>query len=165
MSGEAAQDAALCGHLVELRQRRNVRYGDMAVLAPTNESERRWLRVLAERGIPAVSLMQYDGSTFEAVKGGTYFRAKSLDFAHVCIPDRNLFPRPQRPSESTDAFGERVQLERRQLYVAITRARDSVWAGIHARPGTPAARHRSDAGPSRDERCADGLLGRDRSWT
>ncbi|CAI7977197.1 nuclease-related domain-containing DEAD/DEAH box helicase [Parafrankia sp. BMG5.11] len=135
VSGETAQDAALCDHLVEFRQHRNVRYGDMAVLVPTNDAERRWLRVLTERGIPAVSLMNYDGTTCEAVKVGTYFRAKSLDFAHVCIPDRNLFPRPQWPSESADAFGERVQLERRQMYVAITRARDSVWAGIHARPG------------------------------
>ncbi|WP_241831076.1 UvrD-helicase domain-containing protein [Parafrankia soli] len=94
VSGETAQDAALCDHLVEFRQHRNVRYGDMAVLVPTNDAERRWLRVLTERGIPAVSLMNYDGTTCEAVKVGTYFRAKSLDFAHVCIPDRNLFPRP-----------------------------------------------------------------------
>ncbi|WP_018500835.1 UvrD-helicase domain-containing protein [Parafrankia discariae] len=167
VSGEAAQDTALCDHLVEFRQRRNVRYGDMAVLVPTNDLERRWLRVLAERGIPAVSLLEYDGTTREAVKVGTYFRAKSLDFAHVCIPDRNLFPRPRRSSESADAFGERVQLERRQLYVAITRARDSVWAGIHARPGPEhqAVRHRSATSPDRDERPADGLLGRDRSST
>jgi superfamily I DNA/RNA helicase len=73
---------------------------------------------------------EYDGTSCEKVKVGTYHRVKSLDFAHVCIPDRNRFPGPQRPSESTDAFRERTQFERRQMYVAITRARDSVWAGI-----------------------------------
>ncbi|WP_322761223.1 3'-5' exonuclease [Frankia sp. Cr2] len=77
-----------------------------------------------------VSLKEYDGTTCEAVKVGTYHRAKGLDFAHVCIPDRNRFPRPQHASESTDAYRERAQLERRQMYVALTRARDSLWVGI-----------------------------------
>lgn len=134
VSGTVAQDAALCEHLVEFHDNRNVRYGDMAVLVPTNAAAARWLRVLTERGIPAVSLKEYDGTSCEAVKVGTYHRVKSLDFAHVCIPDRNLFPKPRRPSESADAFRERTQLERRQMYVAITRARDSVWAGIREVP-------------------------------
>ncbi|OHV42516.1 DNA helicase UvrD [Pseudofrankia sp. BMG5.36] len=129
-----SQDAALCEHLVEFHGDRNLRYGDMAVLVPTNAAAARWLRVLTERRIPAVSLREYDGTSREAVKVGTYHRVKSLDFAHVCIPDRNLFPRPRQPSESADAFRERSQLERRQLYVAITRARDSVWAGIRELP-------------------------------
>jgi AAA domain/Nuclease-related domain/UvrD-like helicase C-terminal domain len=134
VSGTEAQDAALCEYLMEFHDSRNVRYGDMAVLVPTNTAAVRWLGVLTERGIPTVSLLEYDGTSCEAVKVGTYHRAKSLDFAHVCIPDRNLFPKPQRPSESADAFRERTQLERRQMYVAITRARDSVWAGIRKVP-------------------------------
>ncbi|OHV37201.1 DNA helicase UvrD [Pseudofrankia sp. EUN1h] len=133
-----AQDAALCEHLAQFHDDRNVRFGDMAVLVPTNAAAAHWLRVLAERKIPAVSLRDYDGASHEAVKVGTYHRVKSLDFAHVCIPDRNLFPGPRRPSESADAFRERSQLERRQLYVAITRARDSVWAGIREVPAREA---------------------------
>ncbi|MBE3206507.1 MULTISPECIES: nuclease-related domain-containing DEAD/DEAH box helicase [Parafrankia] len=130
----AAQDAALCAHLTQLHDNRDARYGDMAVLVSTNEAESRWLRVLAGCDIPAVSLKQYDGTSRGFVKIGTYHRAKALDFAHVCIPDRNLFPGPRRASESADAFHERTRLERRQLYVAITRARDSVWAGIRQGP-------------------------------
>ena len=130
VSSAAAQESALCEHLVEFHDDQKVRYGDTVVLVPTNAAADRWLRVLAARGIPAASLKEYDGTSREAVKVGTYHRVKSLDFAHVCIPDRNLFPTPRRPSESADAFRERSQLERRQMYVAITRARDSVWAGI-----------------------------------
>jgi hypothetical protein len=135
----AAQEVALHEHLVEFHDRRDVRYGDMALLVPTNLAVSHWLRVLAERDIPAVSLLDYDGTRCEAVKVGTYHRAKSLDFAHVCLPDRNLFPNPRQLSESADAFSERAQLERRQLYVAITRARDSVWAGMRrpTEPGHP----------------------------
>lgn len=136
-----AQEKALGDHLAELHAARRVRYRDMAVLVPTNEGAAHWSRVLARRGIPVVSLLHYDGSGGDAVKIGTYHRAKSLDFAHVCVPDRNLFPEPRRPAESAEAFGERVQLERRQLYVAITRARDSLWAGICEQPvGTVASR-------------------------
>ncbi len=131
-----AQELALREHLVDCHDRRDVRYGDMALLVPTNFAVSHWLQILAERGIPTVSLRDYDGTNGEAVKVGTYHRAKSLDFAHVCLPDRNLFPNPRRQSESADAFSERAQLERRQLYVAITRARDTVWAGIR-RPTEP----------------------------
>ncbi|MCK9903465.1 AAA family ATPase [Frankia sp. Cpl3] len=130
----AAQNTALCTHLTELHTDRDIRYGDMAVLVSTNEAEFHWLRVLAGHGIPAISLMDYDGTNGEGVKVGTYHRAKALDFAHVCLPDRNLFPGPRRPSEAADAFHERTRLERRQLYVAITRARDTVWAGIRQLP-------------------------------
>jgi hypothetical protein len=126
-----SQEMALCAHLVDFRTEQDVRYGDMAVLAPTNTEAQRWYRVLAKHGIPVISLMDYDGTPCEAVKIGTFHRVKSLDFAHVCIPDRNLFPQPQSAVESAEAYRERAALERRQMYVAITRARDSLWVGIH----------------------------------
>ena len=143
VTSEAAQEKALGDHLVHLHTGRRVRYRDMAVLVPTNAAVKSWLRELARRGIPVVSLEDYDGSGGDAVKVGTYHRAKSLDFAHVCVPDRNRFPEPRRSAESAEAFVERTQLERRQLYVAITRARDSLWAGIRADPGTDEAPHSS----------------------
>ena len=124
-------------HLVDFRTEQDVRYGDMAVLAPTNTEAQRWLRVLAKHGIPVISLMDYDGTPCEAVKVGTFHRVKSLDFAHVCIPDRNLFPQPQSAVESAEAYRERAALERRQMYVAITRARDSLWVGIHKPTAAP----------------------------
>ncbi|WP_241834760.1 UvrD-helicase domain-containing protein [Pseudofrankia asymbiotica] len=135
VASATAQEKALCDHLVALHTARRVRYRDMAVLVPTNAAVAYWSRVLARRGIPVVSLRDYDGSGDEAVKIGTFHRAKSLDFGHVCVPDRNRFPEPRRPAESAEAFSERAQLERRQLYVAITRARDSLWAGMREELG------------------------------
>jgi hypothetical protein len=126
----AAQESALCAHLTDTHASRNVRYGDTAVLVPTNAEADRWQRVLARNHIPTISLRDYDGTTHEAVKVGTYHRAKGIDFAHVCIPDRNHFPRRRQAYESADAHRERTHLERRQLYVALTRARDSLWIGI-----------------------------------
>lgn len=125
----AAQESALCAHLIGLRANDHARYGDMAVLTPTNAEAGRWRRVLAANGIPTMLLSEYDGDPGEAVKIGTYHRAKGLDFAHVCLPDRDCFPRSRRPAEAIDAYRERAQLERRQLYVALTRARDSLWIG------------------------------------
>ncbi|WP_374113415.1 UvrD-helicase domain-containing protein [Frankia sp. AgB1.8] len=154
VTSPAAQEKALGDHLVQLHAAGQVRYRDMAVLVPTNAAAASWSRALARRGIPVVSLLDYDGSGSEAVKIGTYHRAKSLDFGHVCVPDRNRFPEPRRPAESIEAYNERTQLERRALYVAITRARDSLWAGIRAEPEadrTPhsaAARH--DTAPPAD---------------
>ncbi|SHN48171.1 3'-5' exonuclease [Cryptosporangium aurantiacum] len=128
--GSAAQESALCEHLIRLRDEQGVRLGDSAVLVPTNAEAGRWHRVLEARGLPAMSLEAYDGTTSDAVKVGTYHRAKGLDFAHVCIPDRDLFPRARRPAEPAEVYAERAALERRQLYVALTRARDSLWIGL-----------------------------------
>jgi superfamily I DNA/RNA helicase len=135
VSDPVSQEMALCAHLVDFHTEQEVRYGDMAVLAPTNTQAQHWFRVLARHGIPVISLLEYDGTPCEAVKIGTFHRVKSLDFAHVCIPDRNRFPHPQSESESVEAYRERAALERRQMYVAITRARDSLWVGLH-KPAT-----------------------------
>lgn len=138
VSDSVSQEVQLCAHLLHFRTERGVRYGDMAVLAPTNTQAQHWFQVLAKQGIPVISLMDYDGTPCEAVKIGTFHRVKSLDFAHVCIPDRNLFPQPQAESESAEAYRERAALERRQMYVAITRARDSLWVGIRKPATAPA---------------------------
>ncbi|EIV96305.1 NERD domain-containing protein [Frankia sp. QA3] len=130
VAGPAEQVSALRADLVDAHDGRGVRYGDMALLTSTNEAVGSWQRLLARAGIPAVSLLEYDGTTSNAVKVGTYHRAKGLDFARVYIPDRNRFPRPRRATESDDAYRERAALERRQLYVALTRARDSLWVGL-----------------------------------
>jgi superfamily I DNA/RNA helicase len=53
--------------------------------------------------------------------------AKGLDFAHVSIPDADELAVARRPGGSDDAYQEGRLLDHRQLYVALTRARDSVW--------------------------------------
>jgi hypothetical protein len=58
---------------------------------------------------------------------------KGPEFTFVFVPDRDQFPKPQQPSESYDAYLQRAQRERRQVFVAVTRARDGLW--LDARGG------------------------------
>ena len=120
---------AMCTHMRKLHDREGVRYGDMAVLAPDNPGANRWREVLKAAGIPVIALEKYAGHPRDQVKGGTFYRAKGLEFAHVFIPDRDRYPRARSPRESGDAYRERVELERRVLFVAMTRARDGLWLG------------------------------------
>jgi superfamily I DNA/RNA helicase len=126
------EEEALVRHLQWLHVERGVRYGDMAVLVPHRSGVSRSCSQLRKHGLPFVHLTTYDGAPREAVKIGTVHRAKGLDFAHVSIPDADQLAAARRPGESDDAYQERRLLERRQLYVALTRARDSVWlAGLN----------------------------------
>ncbi len=127
-----SQQQALLAHLEDLTATQNARHGDTAVLVATNDEARRWHRVLTTAGIPAILLTDYDGRTVDAVKIGTFERGKGLDFAHVLIPDHT--PAPRHRHESDDAYAERADLERRRLYVAIVRARDTLWLGATPNP-------------------------------
>jgi hypothetical protein len=121
--------AAMCAYIRRLHAQDGVRYGDMAVLAPWKATAGRWLQVLDRNEIPALSLEEYSGMPCDQVKVGTFHRAKGLEFAYVFIPDRDRYPRARSPRESGDAYRERVELERRVLFVAMTRARDGLWLG------------------------------------
>jgi nuclease-like protein/UvrD-like helicase family protein/AAA domain-containing protein len=125
----AGRGAAMCARIRELHERDGVRYGEMAVLAPDNPGANRWREVLKSAGIPVIGLEKYAGRPRDQVKVGTFYRAKGLEFAQVFIPDRDRYPRARSPRESGDAYRERVELERRVLFVAMTRARDGLWLG------------------------------------
>lgn len=127
--GRVAQGARMCEHIRKLRDQ-GVRYGDMAVLAPGNTIAARWRNVLADGEIPVIALEEYTGTRRDQVKVGTFHRAKGLEFAHVFIPDRDRYPRPRSAAESDGAYRERTELERRVLFVAMTRARDGLWLGL-----------------------------------
>lgn len=111
--------------------------GDVAVLVPTNSLVRTYIARIADLGLPTLSLADYDGTTQAAVKVGTFKRAKGLEFKHVAIPrceSKQL--RDHRLRGEDDAtYEERVDRMRRELYVAVTRARDSVWIG-HVGPAS-----------------------------
>jgi hypothetical protein len=132
--GRVAQGARMCEHIRKLRDQ-GVRYGDMAVLAPGNTIAARWRDVLAGGEIPVIALEVYTGTRRDQVKVGTFHRAKGLEFAHVFIPDRDRYPRPRSAAESDGAYRERTELERRVLFVAMTRARDGLWLGLSRGPG------------------------------
>lgn len=101
--------------------------GDAAVLCPSMRAISHYQRLLTRAGIPVCPLEHYDGRPVEAVKLGSYRRAKGLEFKHVYLPrhDDLLTPR-SGPSETAQ---ERQQLARSQLFVAMTRARDTLWLG------------------------------------
>jgi hypothetical protein len=105
------------------------RLGDTAVLTRTNEEAGAWHASLLDLGVPALLLKDYDGRTVDSVKVGTYQRAKGLEFAVVFVPHYDRAVPPQEPTESDAAYAERAELQRRQLFVAMTRARDRMWLG------------------------------------
>jgi len=97
----------------------------IAVLCPTNSAANHYVGALRRAGVDALSLADYTGRACEAVKVGTYQRAKGLEFKDVVLPVEN------RPSTATslEALQEEVEREHRALFVAMTRARDTLWIG------------------------------------
>lgn len=104
--------------------------GDIAVLCTTRRTARLVADSLTKAGIPLVSLEDYTGAPIDAIKVGTIKRAKGLEFKQVLIPD---VPRAQTVGvpPSDEAEHERWDLSRRELYVAMTRARDGLWVGVN----------------------------------
>lgn len=103
--------------------------GDVAVLCTTRRTARLATDALARAGIRTISLEDYSGSPVDSVKVGTIKRAKGLEFKQVLIPD---VPRAQTAGipPADEAEHERWDLNRRELYVAMTRARDGLWVGV-----------------------------------
>ena len=106
-----------------------MRRGDTAILVRDNRCAREWAATLHAADVPAELFTCYHGSSSDAVKIGTYQRAKGLEFACVFLPDYPLAIPAQRHDEPDDAYQERAALARRQLFVAMTRARDRLWLG------------------------------------
>jgi hypothetical protein len=125
-----SQEQAMTAHMEDLHRDGDVRYGDMAVLVPTNAAAERWQRALIRHHVPAILLKDYAGVPCDAVKVGTFHRAKGLEFAWVFIPDRDRLPEPRRPAEPEDVYRERAERDRRLLFVALTRARDGLCLGV-----------------------------------
>ena len=101
--------------------------GDVAVLCITRRAAMDATAALLAAGFPVVNLEEYSGVPIDAIKVGTIKRAKGLEFKQVLIPDMR---REQTTQPPTDAERERWDLTRRELYVAMTRARDGLWVGI-----------------------------------
>jgi superfamily I DNA/RNA helicase len=84
---------------------------------------------LTDAGLPIIALEDYTGSPVEAAKVGTIKRAKGLEFKQVLIPDVSR-AQTSVATPADDAEHERWGLARRELYVAMTRARDGLWVGV-----------------------------------
>jgi superfamily I DNA/RNA helicase len=101
----------------------------MAVLCRTRRELEYYMRVLERAGLPHIDLLDYDGTTTNRVKVGTFKRAKGLEFKFVLLPGLREGPPLAWPGESADSYRERTERERRELYVGMTRARDGLWLG------------------------------------
>ncbi|MFC0845395.1 UvrD-helicase domain-containing protein [Streptomyces noboritoensis] len=112
---------------------------DAAVLCPSKRAIGHYQRLLTRAGISTCLLEHYDGRPVEAVKLGTYRRAKGLEFKHVYLPRHDTALPGGASASGPDAAevpgtaGERDELLRSQLFVAMTRARDVLWLGSVAR--------------------------------
>ncbi|WP_067484058.1 nuclease-related domain-containing DEAD/DEAH box helicase [Actinomadura hibisca] len=98
-----------------------------AVLCPSRRDLEACARLFRNAGVPVLSLEHYDGRPVEAVKLGTYRRAKGLEFKYVFLPRHDAALPVAEPGNA--AAGERAELARRQLFVGMTRARDLLWLG------------------------------------
>ncbi len=120
-------DAALLWDLSALIDR-GARPSDIAVLCATNTLAETYARFLTTHGVPAVLLKNDRGAVPDGVKVGTWFRSKGMKYAHVFLPqiDRTtLLP----TGGGQLAQDEKAELMRRTVYVAMTRARDTLWTG------------------------------------
>jgi len=104
--------------------------GDVGVLGQTRNGVEAVTRALQGAGFAVVDLAQYDGAPVAAVKVGTVKRAKGLEFKHVLIADASDDVAPGARPPADPAERERWELRRRELYVAMTRARDGLWVAV-----------------------------------
>jgi len=122
-------DAALVAHLDELTYSNGHALTDIAILTLDRFTLAPVMMALSSAGIPTIDLDTYDGSPVNAIKVGTVKNAKGLQFGHVIIAGvKESLVSATVPAEAS-AF-EKYELQRRELYVAITRARDGLWVGI-----------------------------------
>lgn len=97
-------------------------HGDAAVLCRHRREAAEVRTLLRQGGVPVLDLEQYEGQPVDAVKVGTAKRAKGLEFARVYLPRVDSWR-----VRDGEAEPEQVQRERRELFVAMTRARDGLW--------------------------------------
>ncbi|MBN9607418.1 MAG: UvrD-helicase domain-containing protein [Actinomycetales bacterium] len=108
------------------------RAGDIGVLAATLNQASELIAALKSAGVPTVNLLEYTGQSVDAVRVGTIKRSKGLEFSKVLVgrvPGVLVGPGVESGGVDT-AAAERRTLQRRELYVAMTRARDALWVGV-----------------------------------
>lgn len=109
---------------------RDVRLGDIGVLALHAWHAQEAAEALEGAGIPTIDLADDDGTPVDAVKVGTIKRAKGLEFAEVLVVRTPPYLLQSSPATLDAAAEERTALQRRELYVGMTRARDGLWVGV-----------------------------------
>ena len=101
--------------------------GDIGVLAPSNDLVTLAISRFRDAALACRPLAGYDGLPNDAIKVGTFNRAKGLEFRVVFLLDLSVFPKRRRPAEAAAENDERMALHISQLFVAMTRARDGLF--------------------------------------
>jgi hypothetical protein len=130
-SNRAAHDIEIPRRIRSLVEA-GVKYGDIGILALTTFGVRAAVASLRKANIPVLELTHFDGKPADAVKVGTIKRAKGLEFKQVLLVQvpANLLPGEHDLVEAEEgAAAEHTELQKRELYVAMTRARDGLWIG------------------------------------
>ncbi|MFC5000869.1 UvrD-helicase domain-containing protein [Dactylosporangium cerinum] len=100
---------------------------DSALLCAGRHEVNRYRTMLEKAGVPTLRLENYDGQHSDDLKIGTFRRAKGLEFKHVFLPQHDQAVRDTAQGRFSDA--DRHSIALRQLFVGMTRARDSLWLG------------------------------------
>ena len=123
-----AEELELLAALVEERIAAGTDSGDIAVLVDVNRKGDDATRTLSAAGIKTTPLERYEGQHADGVLVGTLKRAKGLEFKEVFIPGLAAAEWPSRwfvpPDLPEGQREERVALQRRTLFVGMTRGRD-----------------------------------------
>lgn len=103
--------------------------GDIAVAVATNDQAKAVQTALSAAGIDSQALDKYDGHSTDAVKVGTHFRIKGLEFKIVFLPflGAGEFPRPRVTGQGDVEYAEATELAVSCLFVAMTRPRDGLF--------------------------------------
>jgi superfamily I DNA/RNA helicase len=127
-----AHDAALLARARQATEAVGASHGDLAILCRSSREVERTMRQLTGEGIPAIDLEKYTGAPVDAVKVGTIKRSKGLEFKKVMLPRVRAsdLVHPANAAGGDAGDRERAERDRREIYVAITRARDAVWVGV-----------------------------------
>jgi superfamily I DNA/RNA helicase len=122
------EELELLAARVDERIRAGTDPGDIAVLVDVNRKGDDVMRSLSAAGIEPRPLDRYAGEHTDGVLVGTFKRAKGLEFKEVFIPGLARAEWPSRwfvpPELAEDQRAERIALQRRTLFVGMTRARD-----------------------------------------
>jgi ATP-dependent exoDNAse (exonuclease V) beta subunit len=107
---------------------RNVPWSQMAVLCQTNSMADQYASLLGRSDIPVHLLKSKKAQPADAMQIGTWFRSKGMEFPHVFLPQADHVSMLVTGG-GAQARQEKDELMRRTMYVAMTRARDTLWVG------------------------------------
>jgi hypothetical protein len=129
-------DSALLARVEQVLRLVGTGCGDVGILTATNPQADKVRALLDSAAVPSVSLKNYAGKSSDQIRVGTIKRAKGLEFKQVLLPHVPAKLIADAPETESVAARERRELDRRELYVGMTRARDGLWVGTLGRVPT-----------------------------